>query len=270
MRIKVTFKNPKRKTVLPINTNYYLVKLIKHLTYEYRRYLTSLLPGERANKDFDVYTFSQLIIPERKIEDFMIGILSPEFHWYISSPYYQFLGILAKEFRTQKKVKIYNTFFEVEAVRFVPVPEFSDSEVQFTCLSPMTVLKKEGNNGQTRKKYILPDQDDFYQALEKDLKYKYNVINKKQIDKIDFDLEFDQEYVKRKNNRITKVITLESESRAQEQVRCVLAPFKIKASPEVLQMIYDAGIGQMNSMGFGMVEIVKKNGHKKSNLRASH
>ncbi len=264
MRIKVTFKNPKRKTVLPINTNYYLVKLIKQLTYEYRRYLTSLLPGDRSGKDFDVFTFSQLIIPERKIEDFMIGILSPEFHWYISSPYYQFLGILAKEFRTQKKVKIYNTFFEVASVRFVPVPEFSDNVAQFTCLSPMTVLKKEGNNGHTRKKYVFPDQEDFYRALEKDLRYKFSIINKRKIDKIDFDIEFDKEYVRRKNNRITKVITLESETRSQEQVRCILAPFKIKAKPEILQVIYDAGIGQMNAMGFGMVEVVRKDIRKRN------
>lgn len=260
MRIKVTFKNPKRKTVLPINTNYYLVKLIKYLTYEYRRYLASLLPADREGKDFDMYTFSQLIIPDRKIENFMIGILSPEFYWYVSSPYYQFLGVLAKELRTQKRVKIYNTYFEVTAVNFVPVPEFSENEAQFTCLSPMTVLKKEGNNGHSYKKYIFPDQEDFYQTLEKDLKNKLKLINKKEIDKLDLKIEFDPAYVKKKNNRITKVITLEGDSKIQEQVRCVLAPFKIKAEPEILQMIYDAGIGQMNSMGFGMVELVN---HKK-------
>ncbi len=263
MRIKVTFKNPKRKTTLPINTNYYLVKLIKNLTYEYRRYLSSLLPKEKHERGFDVYTFSQLIIPDRKIEDFMISVLSAEFYWYVSSPYYQFLGILAKELRTQKRVRLYNDYFEVKNVHFVPVPEFSENEAQFTCLSPMTVVKKEGRNGHTIKRYIFPDQEDFYSTLEKDLKYKFKIINKKKIDKIDFNMEFDQEYVKRKNNRITKVITLEREKRNQEQVRCVLAPFKIKAAPEVLQMIYDAGIGQMNDLGFGMVEIVKKAGPNK-------
>ncbi len=265
MRIKVTFKNPKRKTTLPINTNYYLVKLIKYLTFEYRRYLASLLPSSREGKEFDVFTFSQLIIPDRKIEDFMIGILSPEFYWYVSSPYYQFLGVLAKELRTQKKVKIYNTYFEVAAVNFVPVPEFSENEAQFTCLSPMTVLKKEGNNGHSYKKFIFPDQEDFYQILENDLKSKFKLINKKEIENFDFNIEFDQAYVKRKNNRITKVITLEGDSKFQQQVRCVLAPFKIKAEPEILQMIYDTGIGQMNSMGFGMVEIVDK----KKNIKRS-
>ena len=199
-----------------------------------------------------------------KIEDFMISILSPEFYWYVSSPYYQFLGVLAKELRTQKRVKIYNTFFEVAAVNFVPVPEFSENEAQFTCLSPMTVLKKEGNNGHSYKKFIFPDQEDFYQILENDLKSKFKLINKKEIDNFDFNIEFDQAYVKRKNNRITKVITLEGDSRFQQQVRCVLAPFKIKAEPEILQMIYDTGIGQMNSMGFGMVEIVDK----KKNIRS--
>ncbi len=266
MRIKITFKNPKKRTYLPINTNYYLVKLIKQLTFEYRRYLSSLVPENRFNKGFDVYTFSQLIIPERKIDEFMIGILSPEFHWYVSSPYYQFLGILAKELRKNKKVKIYDTYFEVEAVRFVPAPEFKDNEAQFTCLSPLTVIKSNSKKKGSHRKYVMPNHEEFYKSLEDDLKYKYQMINKKKLDKIDFDLEFDPEYVKRKNNRITKVITIERETRNQEQVRCVLAPFRIKADPEVLRVIYDAGIGQLNSLGFGMVEMIRNNGngsHKK-------
>ena len=258
MRIKITFKNPKRKTYLPINTNYYLVKLIKHLTFEYRRYLSSLIPGNEAADGFDLYTFSQLIIPERKIENFMIGILSREFYWYVASPYYQFLGILAKELRRHHRVKIYDVFFDVEAVRFVPEPEFKDHEAQFTCLSPVTVLKE--TNGKKPKsdfkKYALPDNKEFYAMLEKDIRDKYKVIHKKAIDHLEFDLEFDKEYIRRRNNRITKVITLEKESERQEQVRCVLAPFKIKAEPEVLKVIYDAGIGQMNALGFGMVEMV--------------
>ncbi|NOX88339.1 MAG: CRISPR-associated endoribonuclease Cas6 [Calditrichaeota bacterium] len=256
MRIKITFKNPKEKTYLPINTNYYLVKLIKHLTFEYRRYLSSLVPEHRYHKGFDVYTFSQLIIPERKIEDFMIGILSQDFHWYVASPYYQFLGILAKELKKHKKVKIYDTWFEVETVKFVQVPEFTGNEAQFTCLSPVTVLRNGSKTQSSFKKYVLPDHKDFHQSLERDLKHKYHIINKKEIEKIDFDLEFDPEYLRKKNNRITKVITIERESRNQEQVRCILAPFKIKAKPEVLKVIYDAGIGQLNSLGFGMVEMV--------------
>lgn len=263
MRIKITFKNPKRKTYLPINTNYYLVKLIKQLTFEYRRYLSSLLPVEQSSKGFDLYTFSQLIIPERKIENFMIGILSREFFWYVASPYYQFLGILAKELRRHKRFKIYDVYFEVDNVRFVPEPEFRDNEAQFTCLSPVTVLKE--NKGRKPKsdfkKYALPDNNEFFAMLKKDIRDKYQVIHKKAIDHLEFDLEFDKDYIRRRNNRITKVITLEKESERQEQVRCVLAPFKIKAEPEVLKVIYDAGIGQLNALGFGMVEMV--NQHRK-------
>ena len=266
MRIKITFKNPKRKTYLPINTNYYLVKLIKQLTFEYQRYLSSLLPPDQTSKSFDLYTFSQLIIPERKIENFMIGILSREFYWYVASPYYQFLGILAKELRKHKRFKIYDAYFEVEGVRFVPEPEFKDNEAQFTCLSPVTVLKD--NNGKKPKsdfkKYALPDNNEFYAMLEKDIRDKYRVIHKKTIDHLEFDLEFDKEYIRRRNNRITKVITLEKESDRQEQVRCVLAPFKIKAEPEVLKVIYDAGIGQLNALGFGMVEMVSN--HRKRRM----
>ncbi|HID38785.1 MAG TPA: hypothetical protein EYP36_04630, partial [Calditrichaeota bacterium] len=81
---------------------------------------------------------------------------------------------------------------------------------------------------------------------------KINIFTKR--DHLDFELEFDKEYLKRRRNKITKVITLEGEE--QEQIRGVLAPLSIKAEPEILRLIYDMGLGQLNNWGFGMVERV--------------
>ncbi|MGD9487753.1 MAG: CRISPR-associated endoribonuclease Cas6 [Calditrichaceae bacterium] len=274
MRIKITFKNKRARTFLPINTNYYLVKLINQLTYEYRRYLNSLLPGiDGVHAKFDMYTFSQLIIPEREIKDFQIGILSSEFYWYISSPYYQFLGLIAKELRDRGKIKIKNAWFDVGGIEFIPSPEFKEAEAQFTCMSPVAVYRQRFNKRhramyQFNGGYLLPGEDEYLDYIEKDLIYKYNLIKKQKKNNIRLNLEFDREYIRRKNNRITKVITLENSKDAPEQIRGILAPIHIKAEPEVLQLIYDLGLGQLNDLGFGMLETVNPSRGRKNRTMA--
>ena len=261
MRIKITFSDFRQDTYLPINTNYYLVKLINKLTFEYHRYLNSLLPADRPSQKFDLYTFSQLIIPNRKIVNFKIGILSTEFYWYIASPYYQFLGLLVKELKTRGRVSIAKRTFGIKSVEFVHSPVFESSEARFTCLSPVAVYrqrhsKHKASSFHLKSGYVLPDEKDYLPSIRQDLVQKYNTIERNKIDNLDFDLQYDPDYIRKRNNRITKVITLENGESLPDQVRGVLAPLRIKASPEILRIVYDTGLGQLNNYGFGMVETV--------------
>lgn len=261
MRIKITFSNFKQNTYLPINTNYHLVRLINKLTFEYHRYLKALLPADRSKQKFDFYTFSQLIIPNRKIVDFKIGILSPEFHWYIASPYYPFLGLLVKELNLRGRVTIAKRMFGIKSVEFVHSPVFSHSEARFTCLSPVAVFRQRPSSKRTssfhlKSGYVLPDERDYLPSIKQDLVQKYNMIEKDTIDHLDFDLQYDPEYIRKRNNRITKIITLENGDNLPDQVRGVLAPLRIKANPDILRIVYDSGLGQLNNYGFGMVETV--------------
>ena len=262
MRIKITFTNLNDETYLPINTNYYLVKLINQLTFEYRRYLNSLLSKNKNSNIFDMYTFSQLIIPDRKIVNFEIGVLSPEFHWYVSSPYYQFLGLITRELHQRKTVRIANRSFGVKNVSFLSSPTFGDTTERFTCLSPVAVYRSQNNDRSPaafhlRGGYVLPDESEYLKFIKRDLIEKYNTIKNEEIDNLDFDLQYDPAYIRKRNNRITKIITLENGEPVPEQVCGVLAPLQIKASPDILQIIYDAGLGQLNNFGFGMVEKIQ-------------
>ncbi len=258
MRIKITFACKDGPTSIPINTNYYIVTLINFLCHEYKKYLKALVSLKQNVSNFDIYTFSQLIIPLRKIEKFKINILSEGFFLYISSPYYQFLSILSQELLKRKKAKIFDQWFDINDVDFIASPEFNDTETQFTCLSPVTVYKSEQkkNKDKQYQKYLFPNEDDYTQCLEKDLLQKYNLINNEQRSHLDLNIQFDTNYMKRKKNKITKVITLENKSPNPAQIRGVLAPFKIQADPDVLRVIYDAGLGRLNNLGFGMVETV--------------
>jgi CRISPR-associated endoribonuclease Cas6 len=257
MRIKVTFANKISPTFIPINTNYYIVSLIDYLCYEYQRYLKSLVPGNPPERSFNLYTFSQLIIPFRKIKKSEIGIISEEFYLYISSPFYQFLSIISKELVKRKAVKLFSYWFEVIDIDFFASPQFNSEEARFTCMSPVTVYKGDQINGENSYlQYMLPEEEDYNECLKKDILNKYNLVNRENRNHLNLKLQFDSEYIKRKNNKITKIITLESKTNFPAHVRGILAPLKIKAEPEILKLIYDAGLGRMNSFGFGMVETI--------------
>jgi CRISPR-associated endoribonuclease Cas6 len=259
MRLKVTFVNSKKaEIVIPINTNYYLVKIINELIYEYKYYLLALLPDRINKRFFDQYTFSQLIIPKRIVATNIITILSDNFYWYISSPYFQFLGILAKELRERRWIKVKNSRLDIEMVEYMGTPEFTDDTARFTCLSPVAVSRQYSpgfvqDYHSNKSLYILPGEEEYLEHIEMDLLQKYNKFQKQKKERINFNLEFDQNYLRKRNNRITKIIRLEREDNSVN-VMGILAPFCIKADPDVLQMIYDLGLGQFNSLGFGMVE----------------
>jgi len=64
-------------------------------------------------------------------------------------------------------------------------------------------------------------------------------------------VEFDQEYLRRKGEGIYRLVDYKG-----TKIKAIMAPFVVRGSPELMEMGYEAGFGEKNSMGFGMVEVV--------------
>jgi CRISPR-associated endoribonuclease Cas6 len=257
MRVRITFWDRKLVSYLPINTNYYLSKLLDKIIKKHQEYLQSLIP-QRCNNGgtFDTYTFSQLIIPSRRIEHKRIAVYSPDLYWYISSPYHQFISILAREFRLRKQVKIAGNSYSVSKFQFIKPPVFSSGIHKFTCLSPITVTRNNNSNlgGKlSLGNYLMPDSAEFETRLLAETHTKLNLLTNNQINNIEFSLEFDKKYLKRKNNKISKLIAIEKNKEKPHYIRAVFAPLRISTTPDILTIIYDAGLGSYNALGFGMI-----------------
>jgi CRISPR-associated endoribonuclease Cas6 len=65
----------------------------------------------------------------------------------------------------------------------------------------------------------------------------------------DFKIIIDEDYVKRKNGKITKNINFKGTN-----IIGFMAPFEVTGSPELIEVGYEAGFGEKGSMGFGMVK----------------
>jgi CRISPR-associated endoribonuclease Cas6 len=271
MRIQITLRDKKRISYLPINTNYYLADLLSKLTKNYESLLKSILPTNGCNHEkFNFYTFSQLIIPNRKIEKSKIAIYSAELYWYVSSPFPLYLEILAKELLRRKWVNIADNRYETRSIKFLHTPSFNGEEVHFTCLSPVTILRNGDTNLRgklTLESFLFPEHKEFKIKLIDDIKLKYRLLKGRDLDDILFEFTIDSHYLRKRNNKISKLIAIEKNKETPDYIRGFLAPFKVKTAPEILRLIYDAGLGQFNPLGFGMIATIpaRNNNIKKKN-----
>ena len=70
-----------------------------------------------------------------------------------------------------------------------------------------------------------------------------------------FSFAIDHAYVERMNGKIQKLITLKEGRSDETKIKGTLAPFRLKAPRELIEVGYECGFGEKNSMGFGMVKV---------------
>lgn len=261
MRIRLTLRDWKLVSYLPINTNYYLARLLDMVINRHKDYLQSLIPHHYdQGRKFDLFTFSQLIIPTRSIEHNRIAVYSSELYWYICSPYHQFISILAREFRLKSRIKIASNTYIVSQFEYLEHPLFSTGDAKFTCLSPITLTRDTESKFEDRSAsphFLLPDNAEYSNRMIKETCSKLTIITNNKINRIKFSLEYDKKYIQRKNNKISKLIAIEKNKQKPQYIRAVFAPLKISTTPDILTLIYDAGLGSYNAMGFGMIRQIQ-------------
>jgi CRISPR-associated endoribonuclease Cas6 len=122
----------------------------------------------------------------------------------------------------------------------------------FKALSPICVSKPVDNNGKLRAKYLMPGDEDFELRFINNLFSRYKALNSNGIS------DSDEIAVNIKGKAKSRLIKIKADTPAQTKVRGSLFNFTCKAPPELLRLGYEAGFGEKNSLGFGCVEISKK------------
>ncbi len=115
-------------------------------------------------------------------------------------------------------------------------------------MSPVVAIIKR-DDGKIRD--LNPGDLRFYTALQQNLIKKYN----------SFYGDYDgDEYVKvvpEMNSVKRKRITIDKNGTPTHH-RAYLMHFEMEADPKLVKFAYDCGLGEKNSMGFGMVSFVEK------------
>ena len=274
MRIRLTLI-PHRNTVLPINYGYFLTGIIYSFLSQASENYSRFLHDEGYHLDdsraFKLFTFSMLQARSFRIRGDSIffpshvtgaqqprdGSPSNRISWYITSPVQEFIqhlvsGIFAEGQTIHVGPQESTAAFSIEHVETLAPPSFTEC-MDLTCLAPITISKPSESPAPAGKKsycrYLRPWEEGFSEAVGNNLARKYRLMHDRQPPDGPFTLIPDAEYVAKKRGRITKKISFKG-----TDIIGFMAPCAVTGPPALIEVGYETGFGDKNSLGFGMVK----------------
>ena len=248
---------------------------------------------DNSVKRFKHFCFSQLIVPRRRISNGRLEILSPSVEWYIAMPVeaslqHLVVGMFEKrEFFIERE----ENRFVVEQVETIPEPKW-ERRMVFRMLSPTTVSTMHERNGRLLPEYLLPSDPRLVDLLRQNILHKYRSLHCRsechsdlqgnsartitsdglpatfgsgrqagqsdQLADTDFRCTLDDEFITNRGGpeKITKLITVKEGREDETRVRGFMCPVTIEGNLALTALAYESGLGEKNSLGFGMLEVV--------------
>ncbi len=261
MRFKLTLGVEKKAfgNMLPINYQYeqsaVIYKILSRASTEYASWLHENGYTLESGKRFKLFTFSRLKIEKRRIlqQEEQIKIMSDTVEWQISFlPEKSTENFIQGVFMNQvfeignKKSTVR---FRVVNIEVLPSPQYSD-EMEFTTMSPIC-LKHRREDGSTE--YLSLIDVRAKQAILSGLLSRYEVFHGNPY-KDSFNFDFTVLDVPK-----SVLVTIKSHTYEQTKVRGYMSRFHVKAPQPLMQIMYESGIGEECSQGFGCVGLLKKN-----------
>jgi CRISPR-associated endoribonuclease Cas6 len=236
MRIKVSLKG---KGLIPFNYNLALAGAVYS---PMKRIDTELASRIHSSTNYKFFTFSLLQIPERKVSHRGIYVVDGGY-FLVSSPIKEIITCFIEGIMENPEVRIGPVHFDVDAVELLMMPEFN-GKATFSTVSPIIVRTAEEENGKLRIIDLYPTNPKFYENLKNNLIKKYKSLYHEERDDITFSKPF--------STKFKRVQIKNTYHRAS------LMRFEAEGDSNLLRLGYEAGFGEKNSMGFGMVKIARE------------
>lgn len=251
--LKLVPENSIYGNTLPINYQYelssYIYSAIHRSNASYSAWLHQ--NGFIAdNKKFRLFTFSHLNVPKYNITGDRLIIVSPTVEWQIAflperSTEEFIRGLFSEQVFTlgdlQSKVQ-----FRVTNVELMPEPVFT-TDMVFTTLSPVCIARHIPEKNQIF--YESPDSPYAREAMLRNLKNKYAAYHGHDYTGSDtFELKL-------LSTPISKLVSIKTGTPYQTKIRGYTFRFKLKADEDLLKVMWNSGLGEKGSMGFGCVGV---------------
>jgi CRISPR-associated endoribonuclease Cas6 len=264
MRLKLTLSQTKPVERLPINTGYLIASAIYATIAESSKAYAEWLHHEGyaiedKPQNFKFFTFSNLDVPIREIHGNQLISKSRQCSFLISSPKDDFLQNLVTGLFHDGHLRLGPAMFQKKLIETLPEPEFKP-QMSFVMLSPTTLSIQEIDaKGKHFKHFLRPNDPRIPELMKQNLIHKYESLYEKPYPNkhAGFKFEFKSSYIQhqlKKGKGVEKLITIAEGTPKETKVKAMLCPFTIEADPELIQVGYDCGFGNNNSMGFGMVK----------------
>lgn len=198
------------------------------------------------NKRFDLFTFSRLK-GKSKVNSYNEEIVfTPPIEIILSSPIEEFLNELGYLMLICDDVYLGENQLKMTRFRIIEKPNISSLELIYM-VSPIIVCDTIAENFEdSMTHYYSPNDKEFSEVIEKDLRKKFFKIHNcepREFQNINISPVKVEEKIFRYNSDI--------------EIRSWIGIFILEGDPELINIGYEAGIGCMNSFGFGCFGFVK-------------
>ena len=91
--------------------------------------------------------------------------------------------------------------------------------------------------------------------IGKNILNKYLSLYDQEPDDADFGCTLDEKFIADRGGpqKISKLITIKQGRSDETKVRGFMCPLTIEGNPELIKLAYESGLGEKNSLGFGML-----------------
>ncbi len=266
MRLKLSLIPLNPKTVVPINYNYplssALYKILARAAPDYAKWLHVNGYRSPAERFIKLFTFSRLYLPGKPLLRNRTLAAGDDRPWFlhISSPMeFDFVQNFVMGLFEEQKLEIGGPgavgHFLIESIETLPEPEFS-SHMHGKTLSPIVCTTKRETEGRVQKYFYRVTDDDLPQALRQNLLAKYETIYGKPCNSQGLQVQFDMDYFQQRGERrVSKLIIIKEGTREETKIKGFEVPFSMNGSMELMRIAWHCGLGDKNSMGFGMVDL---------------
>jgi len=247
MRFLIRLKGENSEFKIPYNHLYYLQGLVYRRIQRTNPELSLALHRPKVPK---LFTFSLFMAEKRKRGN---GSLIGKGHgfFYFSTPIAEIAEAFIGGLLAEPEVELWNEKFYVETVKALPEP-VSFTGKTYSTLSPIAVTTLKPQLGKLKHYDLSPSEEEFYTNLKENLKEKYVLLyGKKPPD------GFEIEILNAKPKRF--------EVKPGIYQRAWHLVFKAYGDDELIKVGYQAGFGEKNSLGFGMVKVDKPKGGGEKN-----
>lgn len=260
MRLEVEIAPKKGTYIIPINYHYPLSTALRSILFDndgsdFRNWMFKNDYTDEDVKPALPFTFSRLFTKNSRVNENMLAsegnakfvLTLPVKNAHEES--------FIDQIRSNNNLKISNdhisSIFKIMNVKKIPYPHFKQ-ETKYKMLSPTILTKQTIHNGKSRLYYYRPHDEELPEKLENNLKFKYEYYYEKPFnDRIK--VRLDKNYLKNVK-RATKLITIKEGDHDEVKLKTFICPLTISAPVEIHKIAYSLGIGEMNDMGFGMIE----------------
>lgn len=252
-----------------ISANYHyafsaaIYKLLHFGSSEFSQFLHNI--GYKLNgKPYKLFNFA-LRFNDFSISKDIFYINDKIAYLYISSPLVEefvknfVIGTFkAKQFEIMSNNVL--TKFSIEQAEMLPEPNFKNTS-KFIMLSPLVLSGYKPLNGTIRQYYYRYDDkiEEIEEKINNNLFNKYYLIMNEKYSgegvKFKWDLDYINYTLKKKKQIKKRVLILKDISNPISLIG-MQAPFTLSGDTELMKIGYATGLGEKNSMGLGMIELV--------------